>query len=77
MQMLWAFKSSLVVDILGFFLPWIIFGLLFEILGNFFSNLLATLETTHKNYYKIIIKNKLIKSFFPKWISIKKQFPML
>jgi hypothetical protein len=47
--MFWAFKLSFVVDILAFF-EWRLFRLLFQKLGDFFSNLLVTLlSITIKN----------------------------
>jgi hypothetical protein len=36
--MFWAFKFSLVVDILAFFLAWRLFRLLFEKMGDFFKS---------------------------------------
>jgi hypothetical protein len=41
--MFWTSKLSFVVDILIFFWAWRLFGLLFEKLGDFFSNALVTL----------------------------------
>jgi hypothetical protein len=62
--MFWAFKLSIVVDILAF-LAWRHFRLLLEKLGEFFSNLLVTLKATTLEQGDQIDKEK-IRPFFEK-----------
>ncbi len=55
--MFWAFKLSLVVDIWAF-LALRLFGLLFEKLGIFFSNLLVTLIEIKFEWFSIGLQNQ-------------------